>query len=320
MDTKETILKFYEKFSGEADPARRVGWMQKHTQRLNFIELEHVFNDHLLPNDTVLDVGCGIGAFACAFMPGQYTGWDINPVFIEEARRANPDVVFEVQDVLTQQECDKFDWVMASGAASIKIGTDEEQYRHAFNLMARMYLLCRKGMAINFLTYDPDLAKQAGEEVFLYRPERILAMARKLDTKVVLNHDFQHDSFSVFIYKNHNRVLDLICDLDRTNIYTDEEKMAWLLKGGLSKEFLKRFYHEGVFANDFSENLYTGMAFLLEGDFKRSRAYLEMALRMSPEDKTPQYYLDLIGKFEDMKKVVKEDLNANQECRNQEVG
>lgn len=44
----------------------------------------------MVGSDTVKEIGCGRGRLARAFDPNKYTGLDINPRAIVEARKANP--------------------------------------------------------------------------------------------------------------------------------------------------------------------------------------------------------------------------------------
>lgn len=72
---------------------------------------------------SVLDMACGTGSLLYFLGPAEeemYTGIDINPDMIKEARRRHPDQVFIQQDILAQPLVDRFDIVLANGLFTVK--------------------------------------------------------------------------------------------------------------------------------------------------------------------------------------------------------
>jgi ubiquinone/menaquinone biosynthesis C-methylase UbiE len=70
-------------------------WVYGFTQKLNSFTTSRIrelakTNIPNSPRLTLLDIGCGIGSYRNVFDAVDYTGVDINPSYIESARRAHP--------------------------------------------------------------------------------------------------------------------------------------------------------------------------------------------------------------------------------------
>lgn len=64
----------------------------------------------IIKNDTIIEMGCGYGRLVKAFTPEQYTGYDINPHAVEEAKRKNPQYSFYTYHI--GDELPESDWIM----------------------------------------------------------------------------------------------------------------------------------------------------------------------------------------------------------------
>ena len=60
----------------------------------------------------VLDIGCGPGTNAKYFKHCQYQGLDLNPSYIETAKRLHPWGSFSTEDATKYQPAEKFDFVL----------------------------------------------------------------------------------------------------------------------------------------------------------------------------------------------------------------
>lgn len=77
----------------------------------DIINKEHrrIIGDHIKSDDTVLDIGCGIGRTAEWFTSKQYLGIDFVPEFIDIAKKQHPNHKFRVWDAREKLE-GKWDW------------------------------------------------------------------------------------------------------------------------------------------------------------------------------------------------------------------
>lgn len=288
----EKSRNYYDKWVAEKDEERAVGWMQKHSQRLAFIELFSVIQPPLSSDKPlkILDVGCGLGAFY-EFLREKninfrYTGWDIHPESIKRSKLKYPDVEFDIRDLLTATESNYFDYVFASGAFSVNLvpegGKEEIQLKYVQNALSKMYALCREGMAANLLSfYGQGPVKD--KDLFYYRPEYILSIARSLNSKIVLNHDYRPDAFSVFIFKNTSRVVSEIGN------HTPEAEMNWFLRGGMNQVIIDQY--SGKKLTTALEHAYYSSALLNLHRTDEARKVLKKGLAL--DDKCEVIYLNL---------------------------
>ncbi|KKU75665.1 MAG: hypothetical protein UY00_C0036G0015 [Candidatus Wolfebacteria bacterium GW2011_GWA1_47_6] len=87
-ETSKKILSFYDQHIDEfGSGPRAVGWSDTKSQETRFAAMCKVGD---LDNRSVLDVGCGLGDFYIylkdRYQGVEYTGIDINPRYIEQAK------------------------------------------------------------------------------------------------------------------------------------------------------------------------------------------------------------------------------------------
>lgn len=122
-------------------------FFQTHRQRPeDLYPSERLFLPDVLPRvHTVLDVGCAAGGFSRimkSFNPGiAYTGVDINPEFVEVARRSFPDSAFQVGDGITfETPPGSYDLVHSSGI--LHLNSRFEDIVASCYAQARQYFAC----------------------------------------------------------------------------------------------------------------------------------------------------------------------------------
>ena len=177
----------------------RVGWGSLESQHKRFKILTEIAD---LRENSLLDVGCGLGALyevlVSKYPDISYTGADINQNMINSALERHPAITFFHADLVTQPE--KFsktgyDYVFMSGALNLSDGKHEETIK---KMMRAMFLLARKGVAVNFLSVFADHFTP-GE--YYCNPMKILELAFSLTHKVVMRHDYMSHDFTVYLYK-----------------------------------------------------------------------------------------------------------------------
>jgi SAM-dependent methyltransferase len=128
---------------------------------------------------TVFEPGCGIGVLADLLPDGcTYYGCDINPIYVEEARRrsSRPAATFEVRDleeVLSSGQT--FDWVVVTSLFGMFPETA------AYELMPRFWAACRRGLSVTTI----DKRAFVGGPVMAFEftghdSDRLLEVARSL--------------------------------------------------------------------------------------------------------------------------------------------
>ncbi|MGE5556921.1 MAG: class I SAM-dependent methyltransferase [Caulobacteraceae bacterium] len=154
-----------------------------------------------MDGSSVLDVGCGFGDLY-GYLKGKglnvdYTGLDINPDFIDIARKTYPDARFIVADFEDDDVDGEYDWAFASGIFTLRISDNATFIR---NILRKMFSICRKGFAANFLS--PGTLNSSADTYWQCQPERILKFCRGLSKRVSLRCDYMATEFCVHVYKN----------------------------------------------------------------------------------------------------------------------
>ncbi len=196
----EKMRKFYDKAlkKYEGDKAKQMGYGNRRSQQVRFKVLKEI---GIRSQDTVLDVGCGFGAFYKYLVKGwsgTYKGVDINPKVIEQIHiipHYFDEIEFECKDILDVKE--RFDWVVSSGIFGIEFdGWDIEVEK----ILKHMYKLCRKGVAVNFLSALTP-GKKYKKNAFSYPGPIISNLVTKITKNFVLRHDYRSNDFTIYMYK-----------------------------------------------------------------------------------------------------------------------
>ncbi len=155
--------------------ARRVGWANSESQKVRF----EVFAS-LAPiaGKKILDVGCGLGAFALFLkdrgIEPDYRGVDLFPGYIREARRAVPWGAFEVRHLLDRPlRPGSSDYGFLSGVFNVRI---QNNWDYLTALTGAVLKTCRKGVAFNVLHAGSGLKDP---KRFTVDPKEIVVWGRR---------------------------------------------------------------------------------------------------------------------------------------------
>ncbi len=179
-------------------------WSGRGIQEIRFSILAEIGVE---PGDSVLDVGCGFGDFKGWFEKQRgvlnYTGIDLSPDLLSEAGKRHPDAeflegdLFEVSATHEDFAGQSFDWVVLSGALNEPLH-DEGSYAH--RTVARMFELCRKGVAFNLL----DARHLRAPDLQSHQPEEVLNYCRTLSPTCTLRDDYLKNDFTIYMRKDHS--------------------------------------------------------------------------------------------------------------------
>jgi SAM-dependent methyltransferase len=204
---RQKILRYYSNLLKEYgyDP-RSIGWgYKKGKQSTRFEILCQIGN---LSHSSMLDVGCGFGDLYGYLkykkIQLNYLGVDINEKLLDIAKQIYPQIKVEVKDIEQKKFTRKFDWILASGITS-----HSASYPYLRDVISKMFMICKKGMAMNFVSDKVDFRTKG---LFYSSPEKIMSIAFTLSNRVVLRHDYMPYEFTVYIYKNNKKTENNIFD------------------------------------------------------------------------------------------------------------
>jgi len=193
------ILDFYQTaFSEHGESAKSLHWSSDYNQVRRFdILLSVMGNAEALKGHTILDVGCGFGdLYAHMLSHGirtDYTGIDIVPEFTDIARKRFPEAKFETANILDFPG--SFEIILASGAMSFKVESNEQYY---YEMIRTMYDHSMLAAAFNML----DRRTHADNNTYAsYSPEAVVAYCSSFAPRVETAIGYIPDDFTVFLYK-----------------------------------------------------------------------------------------------------------------------
>lgn len=190
---KEFFQENYEKYNTDI---KALGWTKESQQRRFEVLLEIGDTN----NKSILDVGCGFGDFRKLLTTPFYTGIDLVPEFIAEAKKHNNGkfLVHSIDSYIKEYPFIAFDYVFASGIFFMK---HRNWNRYVLDKITQMFKLCTKGIAINFISkYAPN--KEGKKSLMHYTdPSVVLNLAMKISNKVILKHNYLPNDFTLYIYR-----------------------------------------------------------------------------------------------------------------------
>ena len=197
MDEKisKSILNYYsDLFKKYGDSHKSLGWGNGR-QSMRFQVLNQIGN---FQNCSILDVGCGFGDFY-GFLKYQniksnYLGVDINGEFLKLAQKKYPKAEFELRDIQKKKIKKKFDWVVGTGLTN-----KSSTYPYLKNLLKEMFRICKKGVAIDFIT---DYVDYKEKDISYTSPEIMFKFAKTMTRRVTLRHDYFPFEFCLYLFKD----------------------------------------------------------------------------------------------------------------------
>jgi ubiquinone/menaquinone biosynthesis C-methylase UbiE len=151
--------------------------------------------------DKILDIGCGLGDFYTYLrnhgINVDYHGVDLVPELIDEARKKNPDGLFEIRDIIEDEFLpNSFDYVVCSQVMNFKF-SHEDNYEHAQKMLELMFKFSGKGVACDFLTSYVDFKEN---HLNYYNPLTVFDLAKSFTKSVDLIHSYPLFEFTIYLF------------------------------------------------------------------------------------------------------------------------
>jgi len=202
-DIHRQVADYYSrKLREHGATARGVDWNSPESQRNRFRQLARIIDRRPF---SILDVGCGYGAFADDLRESesdfQYFGSDISEDMIVAARErhaGDPRVTI----VRSLDDAPACDYVVASGIFNVRLSTDDAAWwEYIVETLRTMDAKSRRGVAANFLTSysDPEYMR---DYLYYADPRVVFDWAkRNLSKQVAVLHDYGLYEFTLLVRK-----------------------------------------------------------------------------------------------------------------------
>lgn len=193
-------LERYYRFqlNSHAAPEKRVGWNNAHSQRVRFEALCEVGP---LKGAKILDIGCGLGGFWGYLRKKKvkvdYTGVDLFPNVIREARKLYPDAKFQVRRILSRPfRENSFDYSFLSGVFNVRV---KDNWRYMKAVLTSALKSSRKAVAFNVLNAEAGIMEK---DRFTAHPKELAAFGKSLGvSRAHLIDHYHHLDLTLFLYK-----------------------------------------------------------------------------------------------------------------------
>jgi len=195
--SKQTVNRYSERYKKLGYNVKTLGWGSCEQQRYRFEQTVSAginFN-----NKTVIDIGCGFGDYYDFLVNNKinirnYTGWDINPELIDEAKKRHQNssnVHFLVKDLLsTDIDSPIADIGVMLGVLNYNLKDHYDNYEFSQKFLSKVFRAVRHGLIVDFLSTQRFDGYPKEDFVFYHQPERMLSFAFSLTDDVCLKHDY----------------------------------------------------------------------------------------------------------------------------------
>jgi SAM-dependent methyltransferase len=195
-----TEARYTALLAGADSDHEAVGWGSAASQARRFEVLSEIGD---LRGKTILDVGCGLGAFhdwlAARGIEHCYYGCDITEPMAERARdRTGLTTIWHcgIDNIAARSGLARFDYVFASGIFCFDV---EGGHDAMIGTIAQMFALSEIGVGANSLS---SLAVSKADTEFYAEPARALSDALVITRRSVLRHDYHPADFTLYLYRD----------------------------------------------------------------------------------------------------------------------
>lgn len=199
MKSLEKSIQTYTKaFQTYGDDTKSCCWDRVQIER--YFELSKIAD---LQNESILDVGCGIGGFYeyitnKGIKPCRYFGIDIVDGMIETARKKYPQAEFKTINLLADElPVKEHDYGIICGVFNLLDKSDSADFTKM--MLSKVWKYCRKGMAFNFIS---SYVNYMDDKMSYHSPIDILQFViENLSSKAEIHHHYYKCDTAVYVYR-----------------------------------------------------------------------------------------------------------------------
>jgi len=177
-----------------------LGWGKPGREHVRFQVMADVVEE--VDATSVLDVGCGFADLYEHLMRqgwvGRYSGIDIVPGLLAEARERHPTLDLQEADISAYEPAEDFDVVVASGVFNARLRSGDNE-AHIARSVERMYALCRRAVCVDFMSTYVDFEHP---DAWHTDPAWALELGHGLTKRLRLRHDYMPFEFALVVYRD----------------------------------------------------------------------------------------------------------------------
>ena len=204
------IKRYSDRYDELGYDVKTLGWGSREQQYQRFNDILDI--GLLLNNKTLLDIGCGFGDFYTCLKRksinfDHYTGVDINPDLINEAKSINKfekDCNFRVYNILDFKNLQSVDVAFLIGVLNLNLKNKADNYDYSFKIIKNAFDLVTESLVINLL--DDNLTPEYPKEdfVFYHNDIKMTDFASTLTNKFKIKYSsnpIPQKEFNLILYK-----------------------------------------------------------------------------------------------------------------------
>ena len=201
---EEISIKMIERYSDRfyklGKNVKTLGWGSTEQQEYRFSQT--LLNGIEFNEKSILDIGCGFGDYLHFLMRnfnqkeilGSYSGYDINPDLIQEAKKNVPgglEVNFEVVDILKNKSTVPIANIgVMLGVLNFNLKDQADNLAYSKQVIANAFSHIDETLIVDFLSTNLTSDYPKEDFVFYHDPQEILEFALTLTDNVKLVHDY----------------------------------------------------------------------------------------------------------------------------------
>jgi SAM-dependent methyltransferase len=200
----DTVSHYYSgKITQYGRTPQGVDWNGHESQELRFQQLSKVFESCKKQHFSVLDFGCGFGAYKEFLLKNriscEYYGFDISPEMISNAKLNSDSHTNWMSEIPVDF---KTDFVIASGVFNVRLNHKIEEWeKHIFETLHKINDAASLGFSFNVLTSYSD-TEFVKDYLYYASPENFFAYCKQNFSKQIsLLHDYGLYEFTILVKK-----------------------------------------------------------------------------------------------------------------------
>lgn len=176
-------------------------WNREESQRMRFHVLSKLFRSK--QDFSVLDIGCGLADFFSylhqeGYKNIDYTGFDINKIFISEAKKKHPAANLfcgSYNEIFALNK--KFDYAIGCGIHAF--GENQESVHQYFiDKFTGLFPILSVGFGVNFLSV---YSKNPDSISVYHDPSKVFHLVKQRFDKASLFHNYLPNDFTILVEK-----------------------------------------------------------------------------------------------------------------------